>query len=81
MGLVFAIAASTKVTELIKYWNERGIPGRLPLETPTSSAHHIITSGIRELDYPLVVPNNLGLYGPLVLDRTPIETADPELAQ
>ena len=81
MGLIFAIGASTKVAELIKYRNERGIPGRLPLETPVSSALHIITSGIRELDYPLVVPDNLGLYGPLVLDHAPIEAADPELAQ
>ena len=81
IGLIFTIGASPKVAELIKHRNERGIPGRLPLETPISTALHIITSGIRELDYPLFVPDNLGLYGPLVLDHTPIEVADPELAR
>ena len=66
---------------LIKYRNERGLPGRLPLETSKSRALHIISPGIRELDYPLFIPDTIGLYGPVVLDTTPVELADPELAE
>lgn len=46
-----------------------------------SRALHIISPGIHELDYPLFIPGNMGLYGPLVLDTTPVEVADPELAR
>lgn len=46
-----------------------------------SRALHIISPGIRELDYPLFIPDNIGLYGPLVLDTTPVQVADPELAR
>jgi len=44
-------------------------------------AAHVICPSVREIDFPLVVPDWLGLYGPIVLDTTTIETSDPELYQ
>lgn len=49
--------------------------------TSLSSALHMISPGIRELDYPLFIPATVGLYGPVILDTTPVEAADPELAR
>ena len=51
------------------------------MNTAKSHTLHIISPGIRELDYPLFIPENMGMYGPVVLDATPVEVADPELAQ
>ena len=45
-----------------------------------SLALHIISPGIPELDYPLSIPHNMGLYGSLVLDTMPVQVADPVLA-
>jgi hypothetical protein len=42
---------------------------------------HTICPSVRELDFPLVVPDTLSLYGPIVLDTNPVEAADPELNQ
>jgi len=42
-------------------------------------AAHIICPAVPELDFPIVMPRNLGLYGPIVLDTNPVEIADPEL--
>ena len=51
------------------------------MDAPLSRAIHMISPGIRELDYPLFIPDTIGLYGPVVLDATPVEVADPELTQ
>ena len=45
---------------------------------PTRAAH-VICPGVRETEFPLVMPSNLGLYGPIVLDTTRIEDVDPDL--
>ena len=49
--------------------------------TTFSCGSHTICPGVRELDFPLVVPDTLGLYGPIVLDTNPVEVADPESNQ
>lgn len=82
-ALVFIWKAtmSPEITELIKYRNAHGLPGRLPMESAITRATHIICSGARETDFPLVIPNWLGLYGPITLDTTPVEVSDPGLYQ
>jgi hypothetical protein len=49
------------------------------METSITRAVHVICPSVRETDFPLAVPEWLGLYGPIVLDTTPIEGSDPEL--
>ena len=79
---LWIIVTSPEISKLNKYRNAHGLPGRLPvLDTTRTRSDHVICAGVREIDFPLVVPDFLGLYGPIVLDTTPIETADPELNQ
>ena len=78
-GFVWEIVKSPDISELNKYRNAHGLPGWLPVKSAATRAVHVICSSVREVDFPLVVPNWLGLYGPIVLDMTPIETSDPEL--
>jgi len=72
---------SPEISELVKYRNARGLPGWLPVGTAPTRAPHIICPGVPELDFPLVMPKNLGLYGPIVLDTNTVEIVDPELNQ
>jgi len=76
------ISRSPEIAELTKYRNTHGLSGRLPIvEIARARAAHVICPGVREIEFPLVIPDFLGLYGPIVLDTTPIEAADPELNQ
>jgi len=77
--LTYRMATSPEVSELVKYRNAHGLSGWLPMEAPYTRKLHIICPAVRELDFPLVVPDNLGLYGPIVLDASPIEVADSEM--
>ena len=70
------------ISEFNKYRNAHGLPGGAPIMTTARArAAHVICPGVLDIDFPLVVPDSLGLYGPIVLDTAPIETADPELNQ
>ena len=81
-SFIWNMTTSPEVVEFNKYRNTHGLPGGLPVfETSRVRAVHVICPGVREIDFPLVVPDFIGLYGPIVLDTTPIETADPELNQ
>ena len=77
--LIWKMVMSPEITRLIKYRNAHGLPGWLPMASAPTCAAHIICPGIRETEFPLVMPSNLGLYGPIVLDTTPIEDVDPDL--
>jgi len=77
--LTYRVATSPEVSELVKYRNAHGLSGWLPMEAPYTRKRHIICPSVRELDFSLVVPDNLGLYGPIVLDTSPIEVADPDM--
>jgi len=77
--LIYKIATSPRISGLIKYRNAHGLPGGLPASLIRGSS--TICPCVTELDFPLVIPDNLGLYGPIVLDANPIEVADPELNQ
>ena len=51
------------------------------MQTAPTRAVHVICPGVREIEFPMFVPDFLGLYGPIVLDTTPVEASDPELNQ
>ena len=80
-GLAWGIVKSQDISELNKYRNAHGLLGRLPMESAAIRAAHVISPSVPEIDFPLVAPDWLGQYGPIVLDTTPIETSDPELCQ
>lgn len=46
-----------------------------------SRTTHMISPVTCELDYLLSIPDTICLYGPVVMDTTPIEIADPEPIQ
>lgn len=77
--LIWMTETSSKVSGLNKYRNTHGLPGRLPLESASARAVHVICPSVRETDFPLVVPDFVGLYGSIVLDTTPINVFDPAL--
>jgi hypothetical protein len=77
--LIWGVIRSPEVKRLVKYRKKQGLPGRLPMESAQTNAIHIICPSVRETDFPLVVPERVGLYGSIVLDTTPIEVCDPEL--
>jgi len=79
IALIWMTETSPEVTELNKYRNAHGLSGRLPMESAATRAVHVICPGVRETDFPLVIPDYLGLYGPIVLDTTPVDISDPEL--
>ena len=77
--LIWKLATSQEVSEFNKYRNAHGLLGGSPIRSAPTRAVHVVCPGVREIDFPLVMPDFLGLYGPIVLDTAPIETADPEL--
>ena len=79
IALVWGLAMSPEVGRLAKYRHKRGLPGRSPMESGLKNPVHVICPGVRETDLPVVVPDRIGLYGPIVLDTTPVGVCDPEL--
>jgi hypothetical protein len=71
--------SSPEVVALNKYRNTHGLPGGSPRQSAPIRALHVICPGVREAELPLTMPDWFGLYGPIVLDTTPIEDSDPEL--
>lgn len=51
------------------------------MESTPARAIHVICPGVRETEFPLVLPENIGLYGPIVLDTAPVGLSDPGLYQ
>ena len=79
-SFTWKIATSPAISNFIKYRNAHGLLGQVPImKVARTRAEHVICPGVREIELPLFVPDFLGLYGPIVLDTTPIETAEPEL--
>ncbi|KAF9644591.1 hypothetical protein BDM02DRAFT_3121633, partial [Thelephora ganbajun] len=58
--------------ELNSYRHSHGLPGRLPLGGPSvKRSVHTFCFGLSELEFPITLPPNVGLYGPVTLDSTP----------
>ena len=76
------MSGSVEVGKLESHRSARGFPKGLPIFWVHTKATHIICPGVREVDLPLFkIPENLGLYGPVVLDTTSVEVSGPELNQ
>lgn len=81
IALGWMVITDPEITKLTKHRNANGLPGYLPVASVRDRATHIICPCVREVDFPLVVPDKVGLYGPIVLDTAPIQVADPGLDQ
>lgn len=65
------------VNELINYRREHGLLGRLPMgDLSIARSVHAFCFGIPELDLPITLPPNVGLYGPVTLDSIPLSRGD-----
>ena len=79
--LNFTIASrilnSPDFKELMSYRHSHGLPGNLPMgyDSVKRSAH-TFCFGLPELEFPITLPQNVGLYGPVTLDSTPLSNED-----
>ena len=65
------------VKELTNYRHSHGLPGKLPLVGHSvARSIHSLSFGLPELDFPITLPPNVGLYGPVTLDSTPLSKED-----
>lgn len=78
---MWKVVTSPQIAKLNEYRHAHGLQGRLPIPSAQTRAVHVICPGIPEIDFPLVVPDYLGSYGPIVLDTAPVQSSDPELYQ
>lgn len=80
LRMLYSYLTAPEISTLVKYRNSHGILGRLPHEAPLRKATEVISPGIIDLDFPFKKPNNLRLYGPIVLDGLQIRDLHPRLA-
>ena len=77
LAFTFRLRTNPDFKELMNYRHSHGLPGELP-----SGGHavkrsvHTFCFGIPELDFPIVLPQNVGLYGPATLDSNPVSKED-----
>lgn len=59
--------------ELMSYRHSHGLPGDLPMGGPSvKRSVHTLCFSLPELEFPITLPPNVGLYGPVPLDSTPL---------
>ena len=81
LRMLYSYVTAQEISTLIGYRNSRGILGRLPHEIPLRKATEVISPDIVGLDFPFTKPNNLRLYGPIVLDSASLQDLDPHLSK
>ena len=79
LTFIWKMVRSPEVAALNKCRNSHGLPGRLSRQSAITRAVHVICPSVRETEFPMVIPDYLGLYGPIVLDTTPIGISDSDL--
>ncbi|RAK79081.1 UDP-Glycosyltransferase/glycogen phosphorylase [Aspergillus fijiensis CBS 313.89] len=64
----------------IREWRKRhGIQGRFPFADSWRPDRFHLAPGLKELDWPMEVPENVLPCGPILLPVAPVKTQDPEL--
>lgn len=78
---VLRVLSSPDFKELMSYRHSHGLPGDLPMGGPSvERSVHTLCFGLPELDLPITLPSNVGLYGPVGIDSTPLSGGD-EMSQ
>ena len=77
--LILSFLFAPRYQQLIRYRKEHGLTNKLPLVNPVVHSIHHLCQSVPEIDFPLVVPANLTLCGPILLASVPVLQSDPEL--
>ncbi|KAF9783703.1 hypothetical protein BJ322DRAFT_1196570 [Thelephora terrestris] len=78
LAFMWRVLTDPDVKELTNYRHEHGLPGRLPLPGDFSIIRsvHAFCFGLPELDLPLILPPNFGLYRLVTLDSIQLPRGD-----
>lgn len=77
LTFIFRILTNPDFKELMSYRHSHGLPGDLPMGGPLMKrSAHTFCFGLPELEFPITIPPNLGLYGPVTLESTPLSRED-----
>ena len=77
LTFVFRILGNPDFKELMSYRHSHGLPGDFPMGGPSvRRSVHTFCFGLPELELPITIPPNVGLYGPVALDLTPLSRED-----
>jgi UDP:flavonoid glycosyltransferase YjiC (YdhE family) len=69
----FRPLAHPGIKELRNYRHSHGLPGKLPIRgLGVRRSVHTLFFGLPELEFPITLPPNIGLYGPVTLDSIPL---------
>ena len=75
--LTFRLLTNPDFKELLNYRRSHGLLNEFPLGgLSVKRSVHTFCFGIPELDFPITLPNNVGLYGPVTLDSNPLSEED-----
>jgi hypothetical protein len=75
--LISRILRDPHFKELMDYRHSHGLPGKLPMGgLSVTRSVHTFCFGLPELDFPITLLPNIGLYGPVTLDSTPLSKED-----
>ncbi|KAF9779593.1 hypothetical protein BJ322DRAFT_1167873 [Thelephora terrestris] len=78
LAFMWRVLTDPDVKELTNYRHEHGLPGRLPLPGDFSIIRsvHAFCFGLPELDLPLILPPNFGLYRLVTLNSIQLPRGD-----
>ena len=77
LTLISRIRGSPDFEEPLSYRHSHGLPGDLPIGgLSVKRSVHTFCFGVPELELPITLPPNVGLYGPVALDSTPLLKED-----
>jgi hypothetical protein len=77
LTLISRVRGNPDLEELMNYRHSHGLPGDSPMGGPSiKRSVHTFCFGIPELELPVTPPPNVGLYGPVALDSTPLSKED-----
>ena len=75
--LISRVRSDPGFNELMNYRHAHGLPGDLPIGVPSvKRSTHTFCFGLPELELPITLPPNVGLYGPVALDSSPLSKED-----
>ena len=74
---IYRVITNPGFKELMGYRHSHGLPGDLPMGGPSvKRSVHTLCFGLPELELPITLPPNIGLYGPVALDSAPLSKED-----
>ena len=80
MCLVYSTAFSSRVKIISKARRELGFTSMLPILKPYIPDIQYICPALPEIDYPLYIPSNITLCGPIVTASKSVAEVDPDLS-